>query len=159
MFSIYIPRISVNESEYSVQETLKHAGIGLVVRVDFTSINKKKGFHESIEQQQLYKSAFVHLMPNEANEYVVNLINSSDESTHIKIFPYPGLKNYWLLFKNKKPVGFTMMNIHQVVDNAKYLEDKVNAQEEKISSQEKEIEALKSEIAQIYSMLSSHNIN
>jgi alpha/beta superfamily hydrolase len=138
MYSVYIPRVSVEVNENIVQSVFHYYGVGTILRVDFTSVNKKKGFYESGEELK-FKSAFVHFINEFPNN---NYIEMLKENKVIKIIPRPDSEEYWLLMNVKQPVPFTQMNIHQVVDNAKYLE-------ERIESQQKEIEELKQKVNQL----------
>ena len=61
--SIYIPRVHILDTEQRIYEIFVERSIGAVVRVDFTPLNKKQGFQENIEENAIYKSAFVHLYP------------------------------------------------------------------------------------------------
>jgi hypothetical protein len=111
--------------------------MGTVTHVDFTPINKSKGF-QGVVEPGAFRSAFVHFLPP------ILHIRSGLSDHHIwdaieKEVPYQMTVNereYWICLKNKNPVLRTHMNIHQVVDNCAYLE-------KLIVTQAAEIEELK----------------
>jgi hypothetical protein len=143
-FSVYIPRMSVKHDEDSVSGYLDMLNIGVVSRVDFTPINKKPGFEENINGDM--KSAFVHFskvkqgyfgngFPYDAHFWAEL---ASGRSFKIQI----NKDEYWLFLKNNKPVKKTLMNIHQVVENGRHLENLIEDQAKKIEEQAKQIEQL-----------------
>jgi len=147
--SVYIPRISVECNEEYVKYVFAFYCIGTVSHVDFTSMNKKPGFREN--EVDGYRSAFVHFSHITKTELHPAFWESifSEKSYKLNLNPY-GMdhpKNpYWICLKNKNPVKRTMMNIHQVVDNARYLEDLIEEQAKTIKQLKDEIEQLKDEM-------------
>ena len=128
--SIYIPRISTKWNEEGIRLIMKDFMIGTVSRVDFTPINKKPGFEENVDS--VIMSAFVHFS---ADTYYMG--NNSfwcaienDKSYQINVLRY----EYWICLKNKNPVQRTMMNIHQVVENGRHLENLLTVQAEEIKN-------------------------
>ena len=140
--SIYIPRMSTEWTEDGIKGVMKKNCIGVVSRVDFTPINKKFGFGEDVYSDVM--SAFVHFEDPyhcvDGNYYWSSLQWSVEFWTNISDgTPYKlhvDEKEYWFCLKNKNPVKRTRMNVHQVVENCRYLETLVTAQA-------KEIETLK----------------
>jgi len=136
MASIYIPRMDIKDTEDFVKIVLQtHYKFGIVNRVDFTAINKKRGFTENTNG--LYKSAFVHF-ESIHNKMFIRAIESGNP---YKI--YFAKDEYWICLKNKNPVRTTFMNIHQVVENGRYLENLIAEQETRIKEQSNTIEELK----------------
>ena len=120
--SIYIPRISVSYDEDYIKSAFKNLDIGLVTRVDFAT--NDNGF---------FRKAFIHV-----GEYFDSMLANDIRNAHMdeKSFNlYADFVNksvYWILLKNHKPVQETTLNIHQVVENHRILEEIVMKQEEKI---------------------------
>ena len=141
-FSIYIPRILSYHSEESIKLYFNQCQIGIVIRVDFTPINKKPGFVEKVGEDVV--SAFVHFEDPWKSVGNINLslkfwsiINSGQ--------PYKvqfSSSEYWLCLKNKNPIQQTRMNIHQVVENGRHLEGLIEAQAKIIQEQAEKIQAL-----------------
>jgi hypothetical protein len=149
--SIYIPRMSVNHTEDTVRKVMHDFRIGTVRHVDFIPINKKPGFVENFDQVMM--SAFVYFsdpwlssaddmydFKNErymGNIQFLNTIAAGDVN-QINVSE----KEYWLCLKNKKPIQRTIMNIHQVVENGRYLENLVQEQAKKIEDLERKLECI-----------------
>ena len=127
MFSIYVPRVLNEHTVQSVTNVMAHFNIGIVQYVDFTPINKKPGFYETFDAK--YKSAFIHFV--EVPGYQINtqfwtLIQEQEQGYKLHISP----NEYWICLKNHTPIQRTMMNIHQVVENGRYLEDRIKTLED-----------------------------
>lgn len=155
--SIYIPRMSVIHTEEVVINVMFNLRIGTVTRVDFVPINKKPGFVEKFDD--VYKSAFVHLyLPNPRYEgpplpaedtaglclrdqHIWDMLDA-DEPYRVKVSP----TEYWILLRNNNPVPETMMNIHQVVENGRYLEKLVEKQSQKLEEQDAIIKRLEAKL-------------
>ena len=147
MSSIYIPRMAAHHDEESVRIIMSNCRIGEVSHVDFTPINKKPGFGEKVDD--VVKSAFVHFY-NDLIQFDkwgrAVLENSKFWHTVLNLGePYKlqvSLKEYWLCLKNTNPVQRTMMNIHQIVENGRHLENLIEEQAEKLKAQEEIISNL-----------------
>lgn len=155
--SIYIPRMSVLHTEETVINVMFNLRIGTVSRVDFIPINKKPGFVEKFDD--VYKSAFVHLylplpryegppLPAEdtaglylRNQDILDMIDAG-EPYRVKVIP----NEYWFILRNTNPVPETMMNIHQVVENGRYLEKLVEKQSQKLEEQDATIKRLEAKL-------------
>lgn len=141
--SIYIPRISKTYSEKHIKIIMHDNNIGSVSYVDFTPINKKQGFYEDIDNDMV--SAFVHFytpLVNESDVYVwynkylnEHFWRDIQNNKPYRLFVEPGkTSEYWICLKNKNPVQRTMMNIHQVVENGRYLENLIMTQADDIKN-------------------------
>ena len=165
--SIYIPRISVNHAEeWYIRQIMHDYRIGTVRHVDFIPINKKPGFVEKFDQMAV--SAFVYFsdpwlssaddmysFKNErymGNTQFWNGIAAGD-ARQLQISP----KEYWLCLKNKKPIQRTIMNIHQVVENGRYLENLVQEQAKKIEELERKLEYIQKAIVNKNTVISEQN--
>jgi hypothetical protein len=162
--SIYIPRMSVLHTEEAVINIMFNLRIGTVTRVDFVPINKKPGFVEKFDD--VYKSAFVHLylplpryegppLPAEdtaglrlRNQYIWDMLDT-DEPCRVQISP----TEYWFILRNNHPVPQTMMNIHQVVENGRHLENLIEKQNKKLEEQELTIKKLESKLEGIHAVV------
>jgi hypothetical protein len=133
--SIYIPRMSIRHDEDTVRNIIMaDYRIGTISHIDFTPINKKPGFFENHDPR--FKSAFIHFSDNtkywdknfwdkisRGEQYILNITSTE----------------YWICLKNKNPIQRTMMNIHQVVENGRHLENLVQEQAKKIEELEKKL--------------------
>ena len=136
-FSLYIPRMSMKHDEVSVKQYLEMLHIGIVSRVDFTPINKKPGFGENLDS--FVKSAFIHFYDATPGYFANGFPYSRDfwsklssgESCNIRITQ----DEYWIFLKNNKPVQNTLMNIHQVVENGRHLENLIQEQANMLKEQ------------------------
>jgi hypothetical protein len=154
--SIYIPRMSTLHTVASIKNIMSSYRIGTVERVDFTPINKKPGFGENVDE--IVMSAFVHFSdPLLGYDNCYNYMSDSylgnndfwDDMTcnqpyKLQISP----NEYWICLKNKNPVQYTMMNIHQVVENSRHLENLVEEQKNKIQELEKKMDNMNEVIRQ-----------
>jgi len=146
IISFYIPRISTKYSEEDVINIFYLAYIGDVKRVDFTPIIPKDSTENQVNTK--YQSAFVHMnfMYND------NFANKLYTATYVNNTSYKFNLNqheFWLILKNRNPIPETNLNIHQVVENARLLEEKVLSQEKLIQDQQKTIEVQTGQIERI----------
>jgi hypothetical protein len=132
----------------SIKNIMSSYRIGTVERVDFTPINKKPGFGENVDE--VVMSAFVHFSDpllggdNCYNYMSDSYLGNNDFWDDIACNqPYRlqiSRDEYWICLNNKKPVQYTMMNIHQVVENSRHLENLVEKQNEEIKNLRESIE-------------------
>lgn len=140
--SIYIPRMSTHHTVASIKNIMSSYRIGTVERVDFTPINKKPGFGENVDE--VVMSAFVHFSDpllgyDNCYNYTSNtyLGNNDFWDTISSNQPYKlqiARNEYWICLKNNNPVQYTMMNIHQVVENGRHLENLIEKQNDEIKN-------------------------
>lgn len=161
--SIYIPRIHTVFTEDVIRCVMEYSctflsivRVGQVARIDFTPINSN-GFHQE-ENTSNFRSAYVYFINKDpirpynphpvwdciekGNSYQLSLPNDcpniSQSTDKLKSLISRCRKEdwtYWTCLKNKKPVPFTYMNIHQVVDNCIYLENQLIAQKSDLENQ------------------------
>ena len=141
MISIYIPRVKKTTHQQNICAVFMNLGI-IVHCIDIVPIHKEKhGFTENFDNSD-YMSAFVYGVithPAENEMYVALwLCECSEKNTAFKL--QVSQSEYWMLLKNKNPIPRTMMNIHQVVENARYLETKVEEQEKLIQENNRVLE-------------------
>lgn len=138
--SIYIPRMSYLWTEDSIRNIMNKNGLGTVTHVDFTPINKKPGFAENYDST--FMSAFVHFMDPvlcaDGKYYWMTGAPLGEFWTTIaegKSYKLQVTKDeYWICLKNKNPIKRTLMNIHQVVENGRHLENLIMTQAEEIKN-------------------------
>lgn len=159
--SIYIPRMALYHTEETIMDIMSYYKIGKVAHVDFTPINKKPGFNEYVDD--VVKSAFVHfsnpinshhhyhymerIVPG--NETFWNHLSDSNDPYKLQI----NQSEYWLCLKNKNPVQRTMMNISQVVENGRYLENLVVNQAKNIEKQDETIRLLSEKLEGLHQVV------
>jgi len=98
-------------------------GIGVVKRVDFVPITG----------EEYIQSAFIHMEMMYFNEVTKELIKRLYvENKSFKMLIDNQTK--WVLLKNKNPIADTKLNIHQIVENARILEQRVEEQNETIKT-------------------------
>jgi hypothetical protein len=140
--SIYIPRMSSLHTVESIKNIMSAFRIGTVERVDFTTINKKPGFGENVND--VLMSAFVHFSDpilgyDNCYNYMSDsfLGNNNFWNDIASNQPYKlqiAHNQYWICLNNKNPVQRTRMNIHQVVENGRHLENLIEKQNEEIKN-------------------------
>jgi hypothetical protein len=144
-FSIYIRSVKKNVTEDYIKFVFLEANIGQVERVDFAAIGKKPGFIENVSAP--FKSAFVHF------SFFTN-ISLEDPDFGNKIREGNGYKfylgevedEYWMLYPAKRYIQKTMMNNSQIVENCRYLENKIEEQEAQLAEQAETIQELQKKI-------------
>lgn len=131
--SMYIPRMDASVTEQYIRDVIENSYIGKVRRIDFTPIGKGPGFRENYDDYSYVKSAFIHFEYHYHNEKSVEIIDKLSEGDshrlYLNIYRHNGDQEYWVLLKATNPVQETMMNNHQIVDNCRFLEDKIAQQE------------------------------
>ena len=142
VYSFYIPRINTHYLEEHVRYLFQETGIGMVQRVDFAPINPRPGFGANVHN--VVRSAFVHFTLIYNTDLANRIIATTDAGQSYGF--YVSEQQYWILLKAHNPVPTTMMNIHQVVDNCRVLEESVS---EKSNSTEKRFEEQATRIAQL----------
>lgn len=130
LMSVYIPRVSRRYSVENVKQIFESLNIGMVHYIDLTPVNQKKGFNEIYADP--YMSAFVHFSncDNAFSQVVFWETIHSGKPHKLQLSP----NEYWLCLKNINPVRRTRMNIHQVVENGRYLEEMVRNQQVEIEN-------------------------
>jgi hypothetical protein len=151
-YSFYIPRILSNYTEQNVCDIFEQEGIGMVQRVDFTPINPRPGF--GVNVSDVVRSAFVHFTTIYSTEVASHIVSILETGEAYKF--YINNRNYLLLLKNRAPVAATMMNIHQVVDNCRVLEESIA---EKSNSTEKRFEEQATRIAQLEDTVAKQSVD
>jgi hypothetical protein len=143
--TIYIPRILSINTEFDVANIFDNFEIGCVSRVDFTAIGKKPGFKE--EEESNMRAAFVHIEYFYNSKLAVEIQEALEQEKEYRL--YISDFNYWMLLKTKTPVKATNMNIHQIVDNCRYLEGIVEKQQKQIEDLTKLLSNIQGEVYQL----------
>lgn len=141
--SIFIECLPVSVTEKQIHDAFI-LSVGDVERVDFIPIDKKYGFNEDTDEER-FKSAFVHFK-HEYGQYPGIFTYGAS----VEFYPEQGNDQYiWLLSPNRNRVPQTMMNTSQIVDNCRYLEDKICDQQYLIDAQEDKIRKLETEMRRL----------
>jgi len=120
-YSIYIPRVSGKFSQEMMMSVFYQYALGQVKRIDLVA-----------KENSSLNSAFVHFHFLFESEFAKNVIhNLEQENGSYKLQIFEG-GEYWILLKNKNPIEDTVLNIHQLADITKKLEEKMKEQEEQI---------------------------
>lgn len=127
MASFYIPRISIEHNETAIAYVFGANYIGEVKRVDFVPL-------ETQNSDRFY-SAFVHCY--HVNPTVIGFIDELEGQSGYRLQINPN--EYWILLKNKNPISDTRLNIHQIAENARLLEQRVVEQNAVIERQAEDI--------------------
>ena len=130
LLSIYIPRINVNYTEGDIIYTFRLLNIGDVDRVDFVELD---GSYQR-SSCSIYKSAFIHMDCYYQSVFakgIYDILTNIQGNRCYKL--YVSEKEYWLLKPNLCPVKYTDLNIHQVVENFRLLENKVKELENELA--------------------------
>jgi hypothetical protein len=145
MASIYIPRVNTRWNEQHIRDTMKFHKIGYVTHVDITPVNKKHGFYEEI--LTTYMSVFIHFAPE--SEFINYNTNQAFWNSIFNVNGY-GCRipvtsdEYWICLLNNNPIQRTRMNIHQVVENGRYLENLIMCQAAEIEKMKMQLDKLTS---------------
>lgn len=153
--SIYIPRVSSYITEDNIISVFYDRRIGAVKRVDFVPIDKKPGFIENMNDK--VKACFVHFqtwtrLPNKILETFEN-----GEGYTFYFDEYYNKSSFWILLKATNPIKDTMMNNHQIVDNCRFLEERIIEQDKKIHSLELKIDNMNTIMRQFIGGLYCHD--
>lgn len=128
-FSFYIPRVSCYYTIDDIIATFRLLYIGEVARVD---INGKVND---------YMSVFVHMDYLYDSEIAWNIVNCTyKKNSYYRLWVEED--TYWRLLKNNNPVEDTYLNIHQLAESNRILEEKVSKLEEKLEEKSETIARL-----------------
>jgi len=152
IYSIYVPRVNAYYNEATIAQIFSI--IGIVSRVDLTPINPTQGFAKTFsEPNSRFHSAFIHFNYIHNYEFPNNII-SVLESGGDYVWHYNYTANeYFIIKKNHSPIPHTLMNVSQVVENCRLLEntvaEKVASLENKIEEQSQTIDRLQASLYQL----------
>lgn len=131
VISFYIPQISFLYTENDIKRVFHLLNIGEVKRVDFSSVSTRKENHHS---------AFVHMLYLFDTDIANSILTCTNSEKPYKLWIENNV--FWWILKNKNPIQDTKLNIHQIVENARLLEEKVIKQKEKINQMQDTINQL-----------------
>ena len=143
IMSIYIPRIRQYFTEKNLAQIIQYYYIGVVHSIDFIPLNKKHGFYEDYEGE--FKAAFIHVLKDSISEEAMQTFWKNLEENKVHKIPVNN-GDYLLCLKAHNPVKRTTMNIHQVVENGRYLEDLVARQQEELTQMKEYIQRQNEEL-------------
>jgi hypothetical protein len=153
--SFYIPRISKQYSAEDIRNIFSLNLVGSISRIDFAPITPvAQGKRESAESAaNNFQKAFIHmncLFGTENGTSIYNTVVMNDNS--FRFFPTTTPPEYWIILNNKMAVPFTNLNIHQIAENHRILEETVMNQAEQLEVQRKQIEQLQEAVAKLLGM-------
>jgi hypothetical protein len=135
--SFYIPRIDKDYDEKDIINIFNTFDIGQVMRVDFAPLAPiAPGVRESAESiRNPFQKAFVH-MAWLYNSDIANTITRTviDADTSFRVYPWIKNKHeFWILLNNKMAIPATKLNVHQMAENHRILEQTVMTQAKQIA--------------------------
>lgn len=140
--SIYIPRVLKFHTTESIANICFHAGIGIVHRVDFVAI----------ENGEYYISVFIHLKEVNSYSYLLSgILSQFDQGNSYRFRVSPD--EFWILLKAKNVVPDTRLNIHQLAENHRLLEELVASQAEEMTRMKGDIERLQETVYQLLGVI------
>ena len=143
MTSIYIPRIGINTDEISMQIVFDKLLIGRVSRVDFVPIDSNTRM----------KKAFVHMSEYYDTEIAFEIKDAFNNNIAYQLYPDVDSRHYWILLKNKCPIPETTLNVHQLAENHRILEEVVFKQTEQIDGLQRSNERMAEQIERLQQTL------
>lgn len=138
--SIYIPLIPKNIHPNKIAKVFEQHVIGKVKRVDFVPIGKSAGFGKRDDEYTDVCSAFVHFWYFCTNLHTNQILEQLNEPEGSYRLHFNYTEAYWILVKNRNPIPDSVMNTHQIVENARILETRVIEQDRVIRYLEKRTE-------------------
>ena len=132
-FSIYIPRASTGYNA-SLLEHIFNRDVGAVERIDLIPCGNAK-WAERADPTRKYNKVFVHL------KYFYNYSLSQTILTALSedkaYYWYTQPCEYFILLKNRNPVPNSILNIHQVVDNCRLMDEQLTTNKQEIAELKK----------------------
>jgi len=152
LLSFYIPRVNVGVSKTEVKNIFEYKFLDCrIERIDFVSIlNPDKTVNPS------YRTVFIHMYLRNSPSSIALYNATYVAEAAYKMYLNDKKDQYWLLLKNKYPVPETELNLSQVVENARLLEERVAQQEELIEYQVTKIEKIENVVYQLLGGLFNH---
>jgi len=141
-FSIYVP---INRYNTGILSSI-FGVVGMIERVDLLPNGIQKCFERPLATTR-HTKAFIHF------KYLYNNKLSNDIFTTLErgeaYHWYYQSNQYFILLKNRNPVPSTILNIHQVVDNCRLIDEEVSELYMTVDSQRLEIDRLKDTVAEL----------
>jgi hypothetical protein len=152
LLSFYIPCVGVKFTKIQVKNNLENGFLDCnIVRIDFVSIlNPDKTVNPD------YRSAFIHMYLRNNPTSIQLYKTAYVEENAFRFYFNSQTKSYWLLLKNKFPVPETDLNLSQVVENARLLEERVAKLEEINEYQATKLENIETVVYQLLGGLFNH---
>lgn len=121
--SYYIPRMSTDYDEERVKNVFRSVlFIGEIRRVDFVPI----------EGTTRFRKAFIHF-DHVFDNGIARAMVDGVETGSARIQPSPIDKSfYWIILKNKNPIPETRLNIHQLAESIRFLQNAMEQQAEEM---------------------------
>jgi|LauGreDrversion4_2_1035121.scaffolds.fasta_scaffold169676_3 hypothetical protein len=150
--SIYIPRVHRKWTKPQIIQIIATQFQCIPFDLDFVTIDKmtpndkdnnkdnRMPFQATfIPSNDSFLSAFVHI---NQSRHLNQAFFNKDSNFHIKIHPDPSNKEFWMIFRNSKPIPRTHLNIHQITDMNTILSNIVLDLQNQISQMQTQISQL-----------------
>ena len=145
--SIYIHRVSVDVTAWDIMNEFDKLEIGCARRVDFAPVDNKPGFGEEINV--VAKSATVYFHHYYLTCKTLDIMNKLNQGDIHHIYPKCVRNEYWIIERSTMVIPDTMMNVEQIVEKSRLLEQKVVEQDVVIRQLEKDVATLKDVLSQV----------
>jgi len=136
----------INHSESWIKNEME-SSIGRISRLDFTSPNKKPGFNESYTGNIMSVFAHFHFLYD--NAQTKEILDAFQKGIAYYYYPSYTGEEYWIMLKAKNPIQETWMNSAQIVENCRFLENKLEEQEETIKKLEEKLNGVHNVVYQL----------
>ena len=153
LYSVFIPTISKVHTEEIIANYFALNSVGKVERVDFVEFQSGvKGLHSDVKD---FQQAFVHFSPQQKTREIMEAI---EQKGSYRFYPCEKLINicsfkeqtqYWILLKNKNPVPKTELNVNQLANNQKLMEEREALMVEKMEKMEQRMTQMDERSAQL----------
>jgi len=151
MYSVFIPTISKIHTEERIANYFALKCVGNVERVDFVEFQSGvKGLHGDVKD---FHQAFVHFTPDQKTHEIMEAI---EQKGSYRFYPCDKLicsfkeqNQYWILLKNKNPVPKTELNVNQLANNQKLMEEREALMVEKMEKMEQRMAQMDERSAQM----------
>jgi hypothetical protein len=150
--SIYIPRVHRKWTKPQIIQIIATQLQCIPFDLDFVTIDKMTPNDKDhripfqatfIPSNDSFLSAFVHI---NQSRHLNQLFFNKDSNFHVKIHPDPSSKEFWMIFRNSKPIPRTHLNIHQITDMNYILSNIVLDLQNQISLMQTQITQMQTQI-------------
>ena len=142
--TVYIPRLSKRFDQDKVVDIINHELLVDIYRVDFVPI----------DGNVLYQSAFLYFDYDNSGYFeqciLPNIVSKTDDENKETFRLRVADDEFWWILPNYNPVPETNLNLHQIVENARLLQNRVQQLEIMVLNQTNQIDYLKALVCAHY---------
>jgi len=142
--TVYIPRLSKRFDQDKVVDIINHELLVDIYRVDFVPI----------DGNVLYQSAFLYFDYDNSGYFeqciLPNIVSKTDDENKETFRLRVADDEFWWILPNYNPVPETNLNLHQIVENARLLQNRVQQLEIMVLNQTNQIDYLKALVCAPY---------